>query len=639
MKHGLIMTLNLAVVLAAHASPGPTPAAAAAPVAPPMDIAYPGEIRLNVDASDIERHIVRVRESITGFKGDGVLLYPQWLPGDHSPTGPIERLAGLKITAGGASIAWTRDTVQMYAFHLQAPPGVSAIEVEFDYLSPTSSGTGPSEFSREILMLEWNSLVLYPAGYFTRRIPVEAAVTLPEGWQFATALEKESSDANRTKFKRTTVESLVDSPLYAGRYASRIDLDPGAAVPVHMNVFADRPDLLPLKPEQIEIHRALVKQAYRLFASHHYAHYDFLYSLSDQVQMIGLEHHQSSEDGTVPTAFTEWDKQPWGRDLLPHEYTHSWNGKFRRPADLWTPNYNVPMRDTLLWVYEGQTQYWGEVLAARSGLWTRQQALDQWADTAAYFDALPASRWRALQDTTNDAIIDQRDRHLPWRTWQRAFDYYPEGALIWLDADTLIRERSQGKRSLDDFARAFFGIDDGSMTPVTYTFGEVVKGLNAVEPYDWSSFLRERLDAVNKPAPLAGIARGGYKLVFNDTQSDYSKAVDGERKRTTLLYSVGLTISEKNATIMDVLWEGPAYKAKLTEGMEILAVNGAAYSPDVLKSAIQAAKDASVPIELIVKTQDRFRVANIDYHGGLRFPHLVRDPAVPARLDDLLSPK
>jgi predicted metalloprotease with PDZ domain len=296
------------------------------------------------------------------------------------------------------------------------------------------------------------------------------------------------------------------------------------------------------------------------------------------------------------------------------------------------------MRDTLLWVYEGQTQYWGEVLAARSGLWTRQQALDQWAETAAYFDALPGSRWRALQDTTNDAIMN-KDHHLIWRTWQRAFDYYPEGALIWLDADTLIRERSQGKRSLDDFARAFFGIDDGSMTPVTYTFEDVVKGLNGVEPNDWSSFLRERLDAVDKPAPLAGIARGGYKLVFNDAQSDYAKAVDGERKRTTLLYSVGLTISEKNATIMDVLWEGPAYKAKLTEGMEILAVNGAAYSPDVLKSAIQAAKDASAPIELIVKTQDRFRVANIDYHGGLRFPHLVRDPAVPARLDDLLSPR
>jgi predicted metalloprotease with PDZ domain len=297
------------------------------------------------------------------------------------------------------------------------------------------------------------------------------------------------------------------------------------------------------------------------------------------------------------------------------------------------------MRDTLLWVYEGQTQYWGEVLAARSGLWTRQQALEQWAETAAYFQTMPGSRWRALQDTTNDPIV-VGDRRLTWRTWQRGYDYYPEGALIWLDADTLIRERSQGKRSLDDFARTFFGIDDGSMTPVTYTFEDVVKALNAVEPNDWSAFLRERLDAVDKPAPLSGIARGGYKLEFNDTQSDYSKAVNGERKRTSLLYSVGLVINDKDSTIMDVLWESPAYKAKLTQGMEILAVNGAAFSADVLRSAIQAAKDTSgARIELIVKTQDRFRVANIDYHGGLRFPHLVRDPAVPARLDDLLSPK
>jgi predicted metalloprotease with PDZ domain len=638
MKHGLIMTMNLAVALAAHASSGPTPAPAAPPIEAPKDSAYPGEIRLGVDASDTERRIVHVHESITGLKSDAVLLYPRWLPGEHGPNGPIERLAGLAIKAGGASVPWTRDTVDMYAFHVHVPAGTRAVDVEFEYLSPTSPGTGPAEFSRDILLLEWPSLVLYPAGYFSRQIPAEVELTLPDGWQFASALEKQSSAANRTTFKRTTLETLVDSPLYAGRYTSRIDLDPGAAVPVHMNLFADRPDLLAVKPEQIAIHRALVQQAYKLFASHHYAHYDFLYSLSDQVRMIGLEHHQSSEDGTLPTVFTEWDKQPWGRDLLSHEYTHSWNGKFRRPADLWTPNYNVPMRDTLLWVYEGQTQYWGEVLAARSGLWTRQQALDQWADTAAYFQTLPGSRWRALQDTTNDAIVD-RDHHLMWRTWQRAFDYYPEGALIWLDADTLIRERSQGKRSLDDFARAFFGIDDGSITPVTYTFEDVVRALNAVEPYDWSAFLRERLDAVDKPPPLAGISRGGYKLEFNDTQSDYSKAVDGERKRTSLLYSVGLIINEKNATIMDVLWEGPAYKARLTEGTEILAVNGAAYSAEVLKAAIQAAKDSRAPIELIVKSQDRFRVADLDYHGGLRFPHLERDASVPARLDDLLSPK
>jgi predicted metalloprotease with PDZ domain len=640
MKYIFLSAAGLAALCSSFAlgRAEPMPAPPAAPIAAPADVAYPGEIHIRVDASDTERRVVHVHESITGLKSDGVLLYPEWLPGDHGPSGPIERVAGLKLSAAGADVPWTRDAVDMYAFHVHAPSGTHAIEVDFDYLSPTSSENGPTEFGRDILMLEWSSLVLYPAGYYTRQIPASLELTLPEGWQFGTALETESTGARAIAFKRTTVETLVDSPLYAGRYESRLDLDPGAAVPVHMDVFADRPDLLAIKPEQLEAHRALVKQAYKLFASHHYAHYDFLYSLSDQIRGIGLEHHQSSEDGSVATTFSEWDKQVYMHDLLPHEYTHSWNGKFRRPADLWTPNYNVPMRDSLLWVYEGQTDYWGWVLAARSGLETKQQSLDQWADTAAYFDALPGSRWRSLEDTTNEPIVN-KDHRFSWRTWQRLADYYPEGALIWLDVDTLIRERSQGKRSLDDFARGFFGIDDGSVSEVTYTFADLVKALNNVEPYDWSAFLRERLDAVNKPAPIGGIARGGYKLVFNDTPNDYIKTVDADRKRTTFTYSIGLTIHEKNATIMDVLWDGPAYKAKLTEGMEILAVNGTGYSSEVLKAAIVAAKDSAAPIELIVKQQNRFRVASIDYHGGMRFPHLERNASVPARLDDILSPK
>lgn len=640
MKLIALLLLDLAALASVRvlASPGPTPAGMAAPIGTPKDIAYPGEIRMTVDASDIDRQIIRVRETITGPKGDVVLLYPQWLPGTHSPEGPIERLTGLRITAHGASIAWTRDAVNVYAFHVRAPSG-GAIDVEFEYMSPTSPHMGPTEVSRDILMLEWSSLILYPAGYFAREIPVQAELALPAGFELASALETDSQDAGRVRFKRTTVETLVDSPLYAGRYVSRIDLDPGSAVPVRMNLFADRADLLAVKPEQIDMHRALVKQAYKLFGSHHYAHYDFLYSLSDKIRSIGLEHHQSSEDGMPATVFTEWAKQPWGRDLLPHEYTHSWNGKFRRPADLWTPNYNVPMRDSLLWVYEGQTQFWGEVLAARSGLWTKQQALDQWAQTVAYFDVQPGRRWRSLQDTTNEPIIN-REHRLPWRTWQRSADYYPEGALIWLDADMLIRERSQGKRSLDDFARAFFGIDDGSMMTVTYTFEDLVSALNAVEPYDWRGFLRDRLDGVGKPAPLGGIARGGYKLVFTDSPGDYAKDVDAERKRTTLLFSVGLTIDEKEGSIiMDVLWDGPAHKAGLIEGTQILAVNGIPYTAEILKLAIQSAKTSSSPIELIVKGQDRYRVVDLDYHGGLRFPHLERDASVPARFDDLLSAK
>ena len=633
----IAMNVGLFLTLPASASPGPVPASAAPAIAAPRDIEYPGAIQMSVDASDIERHIVHVHESITGLKGDTVLLYPEWLPGDHAPDGHIDRFAGLKIAANGANIPWTRDTVNVFAFHVR-PPASSTVEVDFDYLSPTSSGVGGAESSGEILILEWNSLILYPAGYFTRQIPVQTDLTIPPAWQFGSALETASSAGNVIRFKRTSVETLVDSPVYAGRYASRIDLDPGSAVPVHMDLFADRPGLLAIKPEQIDQYRALVKQAYKLYGSHHYAHYDFLYSLSDRVEMLGLEHHQSSEDGMMPTEFTDWDKQGWGRDLLPHEYTHSWNGKFRRPADLWTPNYNVPMRDSLLWVYEGQTQFWGEVLAARSGVWTKQQALDQLAQTAAYFEAIPGREWRPLQDTTNFAIIDPLHR-LSWRSWQRQADYYPEGQLIWLDADTLIRERSQGKRSLDDFARAFFGINDGSMTPVTYTFEDVVKALSAVEPYDWSSFLHDRLDRTGKLAPLAGIVRGGYKLVFTDAPSELAKAVDAQRKRTSLLYSIGLSMDEKEGTISEVLWNSPAFNAKLTEGMQILAVDGSAYTADALKTAIASAKNGVSPIELIVKIQDQFKVVKIDYHGGLRFPHLERDPAVPARLDDLLTPK
>jgi predicted metalloprotease with PDZ domain len=619
------------------ASTGPTVTASVIPVAAPRDRAYSGEIHLSVDASDLDRRIVRVHETLSGIGAGTVLLYPKWLPGTHAPEGPIDRFAGLNITAQGTRVSWTRDPVDVYALRLHAPPGIKSIDIDFDYLSPTSPKVGAMEISRDILLLEWNAVVLYPAGYFARQIPVEASLTLPADWKFGSALETASASGAESKFKRVSLETLVDSPVYAGRYSSRLDLDPGAAVPVHLDLFADRPELLEVKPEQLEAHRNLVQQAYKIFGSHHYTHYDFLYSLSDQIQQNGLEHHQSSEDGADPDAFTEWSKTALDRDLLAHEFTHSWNGKFRRPADLWTPNYNVPMQNSLLWVYEGQTQYWGHVLTARSGLWSKQQALDELALTAAYYDAVAGRRWRALQDTTNDEIINPR-RPMSWRDWQRYEDYYSEGQLIWLDADTLIRERSQGKRSLDDFARSFFGIDDGSFTTVTYTFDDVVKALNAVEPYDWSAFLRERLDGVAKPAPLKGLQRGGYKLIFTDTPSDLLKASDEHRKRVNLLYSIGVDIDDKDGTVLQVLWDSPAFKAKLTESSVILAINGAAYDVDVLKDAIRSAKGTKLPIELIVKTGDRFRVAALDYHEGLRYPHLERDTSVPAaRIDDIYT--
>jgi predicted metalloprotease with PDZ domain len=639
------IALCAASTLASIAAPaaesaGPTAIAPITQIIAPKDHAYAGEIQLAVDATDTGRRIVHVHETLSGIGSNTVLFYPKWLPGTHAPEGPIDRIAGIRMTAKGAPVSWTRDPVDVYAFRVHPKPGTQSIDIDFDYLSPTSAKVGALEISRDLVMVEWNELVLYPAGYFARQIPVQVSLTLPTDFQFASALETASADGARTLFKRTTLETLIDSPVYAGRYASKLDLDPGSAVPVHLDLFADRPELLAVKPEQLEAHRALVRQAYKLFASHHYNHYDFLYSLSDQIQQNGLEHHQSSEDGSDPESFTKWDKTAFVRDLLPHEFTHSWNGKFRRPADLWTPNYNVPMQDSLLWVYEGQTQYWGQVLAARSGLRTRQEALDQLAITAAHYEIQKGRQWRTLQDTTNDEVINPR-RPQSWLDWQRFEDYYDEGALIWLDADTWIRERSKGVRSLDDFAHAFFGINDGSFAVVTYTFDDVVKALNAVEPNDWSSFLRQRLDAIGKQVPLDGFRRGGYKLLYTDTPSDYQAATEDQRKRIDLLNSIGIEVDDKDGdkmgTIDQVIWDSPAFKAKLTEGAQILAINGIAYSSDVLKDAIRAAHGRQQPIELIIKTGDRFMVANLDYHEGLRYPHLERDTAEPARLDEILS--
>ena len=650
-KEDLMRTVALKIALCAALSPfgaavhaaetaGPSATAAIAPIAAPKDRPYAGEIQLKVDASDVSRRVVRVNESLSGVGPDTVLLYPKWLPGTHAPEGTIDRLGGIRISANGAPVTWKRDPVEVFAFRVNVKPGTRAIDIDFDYLSPTSPKVGALEISRELMLIEWNELVFYPAGYFTRQIPAQVQLTLPADWQFGSALETASTDHAVTNFKRTTLETLIDSPLYAGRYASKLDLDPDAAVPVHMDLFADRPELLAMKPEHLQAYRNLVRQAYKLYGSHHYSHYDFLYSLSDQIQQNGLEHHQSSEDGTDPESFTKWDKEAFARDLLPHEFTHSWNGKFRRPADLWTPNYNVPMQDSLLWVYEGQTEYWGQVLAARSGLRTRQQALDQFAITAAHYEVQKGRQWRPLQDTTNDEIINPR-RPQSWLDWQRFEDYYAESALVWLDVDTWIREHSKGARSLDDFAHAFFGINDGSFSVVTYTFDDIVKALNAVEPNDWSGFLRQRLDAVGKPVPEDGFHRGGYKLVYTDTPSDYQSITEDQRKQIDLLNSIGIAIDDKDGgkdgMLSQVIWDSPAFKAKLTEGAQILAINGIAYDADVLKDAIRAAHGRPEPIQLIVKIGDRYMVANVDYHDGLRYPHLERDTAEPARLDEILA--
>ena len=615
----------------------PEPAAAPTAIAAPRDIPYAGTIRLTVDATDIDRHIFIVRESIPVRGGDSlVLFYPQWLPGNHSPTGRIDKLAGLTIRANGMPVEWRRDTVNVFAFHVAVPANVTALDAEFQYLSPVDTDEGRIVMTPEMLNLQWNAVVLYPAGYFTRQIMVEPSVRLPDNWQFATALETASSNGGLTNFKQVPLETLVDSPIFAGRYFKRVDLEASGGAPVHLDIVADRADLLEMKPEQLAAHQGLVEQGNKLFGSHHYDHYDLLLALTNRMGGIGLEHHQSSENGTAATYFTEWEKNVDRRDLLPHEYTHSWNGKFRRPADLWTSNFNTPMRDSLLWMYEGQTEYWGFVLAARSGLWTRQQALDAIAATAAVYDHRAGREWRSLEDTTNDPIMALR-RPLAWRSWQRSEDYYLEGQLIWLDADTLIRELSHGARSLDDFARAFFGINDGSYIPVTYNFDDVANALNRVQPHDWTKFLRARLDGHGPGAPLDGLNRGGYKLVYKETPSEYFKNEEERRKISDLTYSLGMIIGNEGK-LTDVLWEGLAYQKGLTVGTQIIAVDGIAYNIDRLKAAVKNAQKTAASIELLIKNGDHYRTVRMDYRDGLRYPHLERTGAV-AFLDQILAPR
>jgi predicted metalloprotease with PDZ domain len=619
------------------AGPNPTPLPPSIPA--PQDKHYSGIIKLAVDATDTTRGIFRAHETIPAQSGPLTLLFPRWLPGNHGPTGPIDKLAGLVIRAGKAQLAWKRDTVDVYAFHVAVPNGAHALECDFQFLSAVENGEGRMVMTPEMLNLQWNTVSLYPAGYFSRDITVSPSVKLPAGWRFGSALEMASAAGAVTNFKPVPLNTLVDSPIFAGRYFERVDLDPGGPAPVHMDIVADHPDELVIAPPELQAHRNLVQQAYRLFGSHHYDHYDFLLGLSKVMGSIGLEHQRSSEDGTNDEYFKAWNKAIASRDLLSHEYTHSWNGKFRRPADLWTPNFNVPMQDSLLWVYEGQTQYWGTVLAARSGLWTKQQALDALAADAATFANRAGLEWRPLQDTTNDPIATMR-RPIPWRSWQRSEDYYGQGELVWLDADTLIRQKTGGKKSLDDFARDFFGVDNGSYVTVTYTFDDVVRALNAVLPYDWAGFLRSRLDNVGQPAPLDGLARGGYRLVYADKPSDYSRSNEHLRKVTDLLYSIGIIVNEKeHGAVSDVLWDGPAFKAGIVAGSQIVAVNGVSYDPDELKDAISDAKTNSAPIQLLIKRGDRYMTISLNYHGGLRYPYLEPIAGAPRLLDDLLAPR
>ena len=639
----VLASLGPPAVAQQAAAPAPAVAGPALPIAlPPLpqvqDAPWPGVVRLQVDATDLNRRIFDVTETIPVERaGPLVLFFPEWLPGNHGPVGPIAQLAGLEITANGQRVEWVRDTLHPFAFHIDVPQGASEITARFQHLSPTTGSQGRVTMTAEMLNIQWEKMLLYPAGRWSRNITVQPSVTLPDGWRFGTALEPETASGAVTTFRPVNLEVLVDSPMFAGVHYRQIDLDPGGRSPVRANIVADKPESLEATDEQVGILRDLITQADRLYGARHFDHYDFLIAMTDKLGGIGLEHHRSSENSVDPEFFTGWATHVGDRDLLAHEYNHSWDGKWRRPADQLVPNFNTPLQNSLLWVYEGQTQYFGQVLAARSGLTTKQQALDSLAMTAATFDTRVGRQWRALQDTANDPIISQRQPK-GWLSWQRDEDYYSEGQLIWLDVDTLIRERTNGRKSLDDFARAFFGVEDGDYTPAPYTFEDVVRTLNGVVPYDWADFLRTRLDGHGPGAPLDGLARGGYRLVYAETPSDWQKTLYGEYKRNDFTYSLGIQTGEGNV-IRSVQWNSPAFQAGLATGMEIVAVNGRAASPSAISEAITAAKDPNTAVELILKDADRYRTVRIDYHDGLRYPRLERIAGTPDRLGDILTPR
>ena len=575
------------------------------------------------------RGITTVRQTFPVTRaGDTVFLYPRWIPGNHAPSGQLANVAGLHFRAGTAELTWTRDPVNLFAFHVDVPTGVAKVEASFQFLSSASSA---SFNSPDLMRLQWISQSLYPAGYFVRRIPVTATVKYPAGFTAVSAVPA-TRIGSTYRYQPTNYEILMDSPVLAGRYYKAWPLSDR----VTLDTFADRPEQLAATPVQIDAHKRLVEQAIRLFGTQHYDRYHFLFSLSDQIAGSGLEHHRSSEDGTKAGYFTEWDTQIGARNLLPHEYVHSWDGKYRRAADLWTPSYDVPMQPSLLWVYEGGTQFFGYVLQARSGLVSKQDTLDQYAAIMAGLDTAPGRQWRPLVDTTYDEAINGR-RAKPFSSWQRGEDYYNEGLLIWMEVDSLLREKSGGTRSIDDFARAFFGGRDGDYGESTYTLDDVVGTLNAIVPYDWRGLLVRRTTERTSRAPLGGFERNGYRLIY--TAEPTRVFTQGEKARgTDLTYSLGMVV-DKDAAVTSVLWDAPAFRAGIVVGTTLLAVNGEVFTPERLKAAIVAAKGSTTPIQLTVKSGTRIRQVALDYRDGPRYPRLLKVGAGEGGLDRLLAPR
>ncbi|HUP03114.1 MAG TPA: hypothetical protein VMU19_03945 [Bryobacteraceae bacterium] len=600
-------------------------------------------MRLQVDATDAPRRLFHVRLAIPAKPGPLTLLYPEWIPGEHAPTGPIANLVGLKFTASDKTVAWRRDDVNMFAFHLTVPDGATELDAAFDFIAPPDSSgfSSGSSTTDDLAVISWNQLLLYPQGVSPDDLQVQATLRLPDNWQPGTALPiHPTADAN-FDFEPASLTTLIDSPVAAGLHYNRVELGAAQGAPHYIDIVGDSARSVEMGPELIDHYKQLVAETGALFGVRHYRDYHFLLTLSDHVAHFGLEHHESSDDRVAERTLLDEASRRNDADLLPHEFVHSWNGKYRRPAGLASGThdggYDFPMKGELLWVYEGLTNYLGEVLAARSGLRTSQEFLDSLAKTAAEMDNQGGRSWRPLQDTAVDAqVLYGADED--YRNYRRDVDFYPEGTLVWLDVDVQIRTLSKGTKSLDDFCKAFFGGQGGAPAMKPYTFDDVVAALNAVQPNDWAGFLRARLDSTSPHAPLGGITGGGWNLIYNGIPSTIWNAWVEVHKTTDLSYSLGFKVKD-DGTITDVVMGGLAQKAGITPSTQLIAVNGRQFTPAVLNDAVDATAGGARTIEFLTKSGEFYEAHRLDYAGGQKYPTLVRNPSTTDYISAIIRPK
>jgi predicted metalloprotease with PDZ domain len=598
----------------------------------------PPTITVSVDASDAPRKIFHAQLTIPAAPGTLTLYYPKWIPGEHGPTGPIEDLAGLKFTANGQTLKWRRDLLDGWKFHVEVPAGVSAVNASLDFISPTGEEglfTGGASATDKMTVLSWNTVLLYPAGWTSDELTYQASLRLPDGWKFGTPLPVASQSGAELKFNPVSLTMLVDSPVIAGEYLRVVPLSENPHQ--EMDIAADSPADLDAPQDELDHYKALTHQALKLFGAQHFRDYHFIYSLSNHVAHFGLEHHESNDSRSSERSLVDADPRLLASGLLSHEYVHSWNGKYRRPADLATPDYEKPMQDDLLWVYEGMTSYLGDTLSARSGIRTPDEFRDNLAFMAARLDHVPGRTWRNLQDTA-DGVPSMQGAPPQWESWRREVDYYDEDVLNWLWVDTIIREQTRGQKSMDDFCHLFHGGQSGPPEVKTYTFDDVVATLNQVASYDWRGFWTERLTNHGPGAPLTGIERSGWKLVYDEIPSELVKARIREVKEINAEYSIGLLLDE-GGKIIDTVEGMPAPKAGIGPGMKLVAVNGHRFSSENLSEALKIGKNSSDPLELLVENTDYYKIYKLDYHGGEKYPHLVRDESKPDVLSEIITPK